>query len=198
MPKPTFFHVKKRGRPKPPSPSSASRAGLSSQPAVHLFFHLKTRTYLHPLPRFNHPIAVQVRTEIAVSHYACHLVVVCQHPHQYPQRMFLLWSACVFGLPSLIESSFVADAYAVGVVAPGVSTYPLHRTHGVDNPVAVDIEMIAATMKTALPVHPVQRLRSEFHARLGGRAVNHNQVNLSHPFCPSIPLQAHKLCTSGF
>ena len=76
-----------------------------------------------------------------------------------------------------IQTPFVTDADAVGIVASGMCPYGLKGTPGMNHPVASDVVVIAdvgkatGTMVTTAVVHGVT-LRGT-----GGTTMNHDQVD---------------------
>lgn len=144
-------------------------------------FHFKARTRLGPLIRFHHPVAVEVRTQVAVAHHLRDAREIrLQHPHQNPQRTLLQLRARIRRAALLIQSPFVRDADAPLVVAPCMRPGPFHRTHGADFSVRAHIVMIAAALEAPFPVHPGQFSRRERTIRPRCCTMNHNHVNFSH------------------
>ena len=167
------------------------------QPLRHLLRHVKARAHLHPLLRFHHPVPVQVRAQVTVSHHLPDSEISRQHPYQHPQRMFLSLGPRIRISSILIQAPFVAHPDTVSVESPGMRPHLLHRPHRTDQTVAADIIMVATPVETPSPVHPVQFLRRKPHLRRSSRTVNHNQINLPHVSHPSSYPKAGRINTSA-
>ena len=80
----------------------------------------------------------------------------------------------------LIHSPFVADAYAVGVVVPGMGTGYILTPTGVDVSVAGDVVVVADTVITTGSVARIEVLYGEVRVAARCTAVNYYQVDSSH------------------
>lgn len=80
----------------------------------------------------------------------------------------------------LIQSPFVADAYAVGVVVPGMGAGYFLTPTGVDVPVAGDVVVVADTVITTGSVARIEVLYGEVRVAARCTAVNYYQVDSSH------------------
>ena len=115
--------------------------------------------------------------QITMPHYPSFRIIFLQ-PFNQPMQGFLLLRCTGITWPVAgIESAFVADADAVGIVARGVCTHRLERSTTMNHPVARDVVVIAdvgkatGTMVTTAVVHGVT-LRGT-----GGTTMNHYQID---------------------
>lgn len=69
-------------------------------------------------------------------------VLLVKTKYQLLHRLLLLRSASIGDATVLVESSLIADANGMGVVASGVSTHPLYRATSVNHTVEGDVEVI--------------------------------------------------------
>ena len=101
-------------------------------------------------------------------------IVFLQTFQQSLERFFLFRSTGIGWSVTGIQSAFVADADAVGIVARGMRTHRIERSAGMNHPVTRDVVVIAdvgeatGTMVTTAVVHGVT-LRGA-----GGTTMNHN------------------------
>lgn len=93
-----------------------------------------------------------------MSRHFCFRIVHQQSADQYAERVALPFRACVFGIPIVVQSTFVGDSDRVGIVAAGVGAGPLDRACGQDLSVTVDVEMIARAIKSTSAVRGFQSL----------------------------------------
>lgn len=117
-----------------------------------------------------------------MSRHFCFRIVHQQSADQYAERVALPFRACVFGIPIVVQSTFVGDSDRVGIVAAGVGAGPLDRTCGQDLSVTVDVEMIARAIKSTSAVRGFQSLPGKGTVLARGAAMYHNQVDFSHFF----------------
>ena len=80
----------------------------------------------------------------------------------------------------LIQSPFVADAYAVGVVVSGMGAGYFLTPTGVDVSVTGDVVVVADTVITTGSVARIEVLYGEVRVAARGTAVNYYQVDSSH------------------
>lgn len=146
--------------------------------------HIETRTSLQPFLRFHHPIAVPVRTQISMSYHPAARIILQQHPYQHPQRMPLFRRTRICRASLSVQSSFITHTDTVCIVAPNVGTGLFHRPHRTDLSVATHIIVVSAPVKSPSAVLPLQILRREIHVWRSSRAMQYNQVNLSHSAPP--------------
>ena len=128
------------------------------------FLYLKARTSL-------------VGIQFPMPHNECVRVVFFQSFNQSPQGFLLLWRAGVCRKSPFIETSLVADADGVLVIARGVCAHLIELSPTMHHPVLRDIVVIAdvgkatGTMVTTAVVHGVA-LRGA-----GGTTMYHYQVD---------------------
>ena len=87
--------------------------------------------------------AVAVVTEVAMPDDQGTGVTLVKILEQQSHRRLLLSRARVGGLTADIESSFVADAYRMGIVVQTVGTYHPFRSTGLDLSVTTDHVVVA-------------------------------------------------------
>ena len=104
-------------------------------------------------------------------------IVFFQSFQQLPQRFFLFQCSGITRPSSDIQTPFVTDADAVGIITGGMCPHGIEGTPGMNHPVASDVVVLAdvgkatGTMVTTAVVHGVT-LRGT-----GGTTVYHNQVD---------------------
>lgn len=152
-------------------------------------FYFKTRALFRPFHRFHLSVVVPVGAEVAMSRHFCFRIVHQQSADQYAERVALPFRACVFGIPIVVQSTFVGDSDRVGIVAAGVGAGPLDRACGQDLSVTVDVEMIARAIKSTSAVRGFQSLPGKGTVLARGAAMYHNQVDFLISFY-SLPLGA--------
>lgn len=94
--------------------------------------------------------------------------------------MLLGWCTRVGGFACGVESTLVADADRVSVVAECMSTDHLLGPSHVQLSVAGDVIMISATLPPTGFVAGLQVLEGELTVTSGGRAVDNDQINPAH------------------
>ena len=117
-----------------------------------------------------------------MAEHLCALVSAQQILQQMPDAPFLSLSARVGGLSLRIEAPFVADADGVGIVARCVCSHLRLVAPDVNTSVPGHVVVIAAALPAERTVVLVQPLEREVAVAPAGRAVNHNQIDLSHKF----------------
>ena len=112
-----------------------------------------------------------------MPHYTGIRIIFFQTFQQSLERFFLLQSSGILRTVTGIQSAFVADADAVGIVARGMRSNLIERSAGMNYPVARDVVVIAeigeatGTMVTTAVIHGVT-LRGT-----SSTTMNHNQVD---------------------
>ena len=107
-------------------------------------------------------------------------VVEAEAPKERCHAALLGVGAGVGGEAAGVEAALVADAYGVGVVVPGVSSYHRLGTTGVDLAVAGDVVVVADGYEAAGLVAGFEGLNTEAAVCPGGGAVDDNVGDLSH------------------
>ena len=94
----------------------------------------------------------------------------------------MLLSRCpgVISLAVCIETSFVADAYRVGVVTSGVGSWHLLRTALMEQAVPGDVIVIADTLKPASTMAGFESFQGEVLSDLRSRTVDDYKIDSTH------------------
>lgn len=144
--------------------------------------HIEAGTLLQPFGGFHHPIAILIRTQIAVSAYPCDRKILLQGAYQGSHREFLLLRPCIGRKALFVQSAFVGDANAVLIVSQRMGTYLFQRSGAPDIAVLADIEMIAHTGHPLRPMTTEQVFLSEIHIHAGCGAMHYDYRDASlHP-----------------
>jgi hypothetical protein len=104
---------------------------------------------LHPLFGLYLTVMVAVGTEVAVSAEPTAGIVAQQELDEHAEGVFLKRGTGVGGFAMLVQSAFVADADAVGIIAADVCAGFLHRTKGFDVAIAADVIMVSGFTESA-------------------------------------------------
>ena len=107
--------------------------------------HIEAGTLLQPFGGFHHPIAILVRTQIAMSTYPGDREILLQGAYQGSHREFLLLRPCIGRKAPFVQSAFVGDADAVLVVSSSMGTYLFQRSGTPDVAVLADVEVVSHT-----------------------------------------------------
>lgn len=107
-------------------------------------------------------------------------VVNPQRAEQDKERVPLGRRSGVGRVAVLVESSLIADADTMGVIAFGMSPCHSLRAGEVQLSVPCDVVVVADTVEASCPVTGFQCLHREFPVAACGTTMNHNQVNVSH------------------
>lgn len=92
---------------------------------------------------------VAVGTEVAMAADATARIVAQQELDKHAEGVFLKRSTGVGGFAMLVQSAFVADADAVGIIAADVCAGFLHGTKGFDVAIAADVIMVSGFTEAA-------------------------------------------------
>ena len=128
-----------------------------------------------------------MEVQVVVSHDGDCGKSLTQFVYQSHQRRFLQQGARVFGMSLLVQSTFVADAYGVCVVALAVCTRFLQWASRPNGAIHGDIEVITNWFKASLAVPTVDILHRYTLPRQGGTAVDDEEGTSP---TPSPPLYA--------
>ena len=107
--------------------------------------HIEAGTLLHPFGGLHHPIAILVRTQIAMSAYPCDREILLQGAYQGSHRVLLLLRPCIGRKALFIQSAFVGDADTVLVVSQRMGTYLFHGASTPDVAVLADVKVVTHT-----------------------------------------------------
>lgn len=105
-------------------------------------------------------------------------VLLVKTKYQLLHRLLLLRSASIGDATVLVESSLIADANGMGVVASGVSTHPLYRATSVNHTVEGDVEVIPDVTPTIYCHMVVAKLLQGVTAiAASSTAMHHDHIN---------------------
>ena len=107
--------------------------------------YIEAGTLLQPFGGFHHPIAILVRTQIAMSAYPCDREILLQGAYQGTHRELLLLRPCIGRKAPFIQSAFVGDADAVLIMSQRMGTYLFQRSGAPDVAVLADVEVVSHT-----------------------------------------------------
>ena len=164
--------------------------------------HIEAGTLLHPFGGFHHPIAILVRTQIAMSAYPCDREILLQGAYQGSHREFLLLRPCIGRKALFVQSAFVGDADAVLVMSQRMGTYLFQWSGAPDITVLADIEVVAHTGHSFSPMTTEQVFLGKIHIYPGCGAMHYNYRDASlHPtqaVTPSAPAIADATAITTF
>lgn len=108
-------------------------------------------------------------------------IVGLQRTKQGDEGMLLCWRAGVGRVSVLVETALIADADTVSIIPSAcVGTHHLFGAADMQLSVAGDVVVVAAAPPSFGLVAGIQRLERETTVAPCRRAVNNNQINLSH------------------
>ena len=136
--------------------------------------HIEAGTLLQPFGGFHYPIAILVRTQIAVSAYPCDREILLQGAYQGSHRELLLLRPRIGRKALFIQSAFVGDADAVLVVPSSMGTYLFHGSGTPDIAVLADVEVIPHTGHPLRPMTTEQVFLGEIHIYAGCGAMHYD------------------------
>ena len=136
--------------------------------------HIEAGTLLQPFGGFHHPIAVLVRTQIAMSAYPCDREILLQGAYQGSHREFLLLRPCIGRKALFVQSAFVGDADAVLIMSQRMGTYLFQRSGAPDIAVLADVEVVAHTGHSLRLMTTQQVFLSEIHIHAGSGAMHYD------------------------
>ena len=144
--------------------------------------HIEAGTLLQPFGGFPYPIAILVRTQIAMSTYPCDREILLQGAYQGSHRVLLLLCPCIGRKALFIQSAFVGDADAVLLVSQRMGTYLFQRSGAPDIAVLADVEVIAHTGHSLGLMTTEQVFLGEIHIYAGCGAMHYDDRDASlHP-----------------
>ena len=144
--------------------------------------HIETGPLLQPFGGFHHPIAILVRTQIAMSAYPCDRKILLKGAYQGSHRELLLLRPCIGRKAPFIQSAFVGDADAVLVVPSSMGPYLFQRSGTPDVAVLADVEVVAHTSHSFRLMTTEQVFLGEIYIYPGCGAKHYNYRNASlHP-----------------
>lgn len=158
---------------------------------VVLLDGIEAGTLFDPLARGDATIAVEVGTEVAMTHDESTRIALPEVGEKRQQSLPLGFGAGVGGLALLIETALIADADGVAVVMGDMGPDDAFVTTVPDGAVALHVVMVAYVGKAAV-LHVVAPALPEAVALVatGGRTVEYEKgddTHLSVVFSPSIP-----------
>ena len=164
--------------------------------------HIEAGTLLQPFGGFHHPIAILVRTQIAMSAYPGNRKILLQGAYQGTHREFLLLRPCIGRKAPFVQSAFVGDADAVLVVPSSMGTYLFQRSGAPDIAVLADVEVVAHTGHSLGLMTTEQVFLGEIHIYPGCSAMHYDDSDASlHPtqaVTPKAPANADATAITTF
>ena len=164
--------------------------------------YIEAGTLLQPFGGFHHPIAILVRTQIAMSAYPCDREILLQGAYQGSHREFLFLRPCIGRKALFVQSAFVGDADAVLVVPSSMGTYLFHGSGAPDVAVLADVEVVAHTGHSLGPMTTEQVFLGEIHIYPGCGAMHYDDRDASlHPtqaVTPKAPAMADATAITTF
>ena len=136
--------------------------------------HIEAGTLLQPFGGFHYPIAILVRTQIAMSAYPGNREILLQGAYQGSHREFLLLRPCIGRKAPFVQSAFVGDADAVLVVPSSMDTYLFHGSGAPDVAVLADVEVIPHTGHSLGLMTTEQVFLGEIHIYPGCGAMHYD------------------------
>ena len=149
--------------------------------------HIEAGTLLQPFGGFHYPIAILVRTQIAMSAYPCDREILLQGAYQGTHRELLLLRPCIGRKALFVQSAFVGDADAVLVVPSSMGTYLFHGASTPDVAVLADKEVIANHFHASCTMAAKEVFLGEVGVGPGGGAVDDEGGYPTHAVMPSAP-----------
>ena len=144
--------------------------------------HIETGTLLQPFGGFHYPIAILVRTQIAMSAYPCDREILLQGAYQGTHRELLLLRPCIGRKTPFVQSAFVGYADAVQVVPSSMGTYLFQRSGTPDVAVFADVEVVSHTGHSLGLMTTEQVFLGKIHIYPGCGAMHYNYRDASlHP-----------------
>ena len=144
--------------------------------------YIEAGTLLQPFGGFHHPIAILIRTQIAVSAYPCDREILLQGAYQGSHRELLLLRPRIGRKALFIQSAFVGDADAVLVVPSSMGTYLFHGSGAPDVAVLADVEVVAHTGHSLRLMATEQVFLGEIYIYPGSGAMHYDDRDASlHP-----------------
>ena len=164
--------------------------------------HIEAGTLLQPFGGFHYPIAILVRTQIAVSAYPCDREILLQGTYQGSHRVLLLLCPCIGRKAPFVQSAFVGDADAVLVVPSSMGTYLFQWSGAPDITVLADVEVIPYTGHSLRPMATEQVFLREIHIYPGCCAMHYDDRDASlyptQAVTPSAPAMADATAITTF
>ena len=136
--------------------------------------YIEAGTLLHPFGGFHYPIAILVRTQIAMSAYPCDRKILLQGAYQGSHRELLLLRPRIGRKALFIQSAFVGDTDAVLIMSQRMGTYLFQRSGTPDVAVLADVEMVAHTGHSLGPMTTEQVFLGEIHIYPGCGAMHYD------------------------
>ena len=144
--------------------------------------HIEAGTLLQPFSGFHYPIAILVRTQIAMSAYPGDREILLQGAYQGTHRELLLLRPRIGRKAPFVQSAFVGDADAVLVVPSSMGTYQFHGSGAPDIAVLADVEVVSHTGHSFRLMTTEQVFLGEIHIYPGCGAMHYNYRDASlHP-----------------
>ena len=136
--------------------------------------YIEAGTLLQPFGGFHYPIAILVRTQIAMTAYPCDREILLQDAYQGSHRKFLLLRPCIGRKAPFVQSAFVGDADAVLIMSQRMGTYLFHGASTPDVAVLADVEVVAHTGHSLGPMTTEQVFLGKIHIYPSCGAMHYN------------------------
>ena len=144
--------------------------------------HIEAGTLLQPFSGFHHPIAILVRTQIAMSTYPCDRKILLQGAYQGTHREFLFLRPCIGRKALFVQSAFVGNADAVLIMPTGMGAYLFQRPGTPDITILADVEVVAHTGHSLRAMTTEQVFLGEIYIYPGSSAMHYDDRDASlHP-----------------
>ena len=134
---------------------------------------------LQPFPDIEARTALVNPGEVAMAKNLGTGIVEGETVEEVFQRILLGWSASVGRLAFLIETTFVADSDAMGVVVAGMSPHLGFWTAGIDHAILRNVIVVTDGVETTCLVAGFQGFYREVLVNTCGTAMYHNQIDFS-------------------
>ncbi len=143
-------------------------------------FCIEAGTLFYPFLRLYFAVMVQVGAEVAVTAEAGGGVVSQQGHDEDTEGVLLEGGAGIGGAAVFVQSAFVAEGDAVGVVATGVGTGSFDWAQGNDVAVHSDVIVITCAGESPAQVVCCQVVLRVAAVAAGGGAVDNDKIDESH------------------
>ena len=156
--------------------------------------HIEAGTLLQPFGGFHHPIAILVRTQIAMSAYPCDWEILLQGAYQGTHRELLFLCPCIGRMALFVQSAFVGNADAALIMSQRMGSYLFQRSGTPDVAVLADVEVIPHTGHSLGPMTTEQVFLGKIHIYPGCSAMHYDDRDASlyptQAVTPSAPAMA--------
>ena len=159
------------------SPKQAFQSVHTSDALVFILC-IEARAFLYPFPTVNLPVAVGVRTDVAVSQYLSLRITAFQQLQQLSQAVFLRIRPVVHSLAAFVNTAHVSHVYGRRVVAFHPVAYELLAQQLGDCPVSL-YHIVITRMFPSFPLELRLQVRNLLPLA-SCRTVHEYPLNASH------------------